>query len=172
LLHRWSIANEIYLVVTIDQYFPSDLDFSAYFNNDAASFDEGAYNEDMDYLLNMGDNNQNPGNSGTAGQSGSIPVKQEVSSSATSSGDVIMIPPMITHQRVTDMKIKRESDTSKAAIKGVVAMSKFSKTSKPLPLLPASKYLSNRDVSDDDSDDDRGKRLKYDPSDPQRNERR
>lgn len=154
----------------LDQYFPADLDFSAYFNNDTASFDEGIYNEDMDYLLNLTDG-QLPGNPGgsESRQTSGIPIKQEAAISS-SAGDVIMIPPMITH-RASDIKIKKESETSKAAIKGVVAMSKFSKTTKPLPLLPVSKFLSTHD-SDDDSDDDRGKRLKFDPNDPQRNERR
>ena len=149
----------------LDQFFPSDIDFSSFYNVEAGSFDGSSYNDDMDYLLTLDSHCDIISNSTlTETKNEQIPVK---GAARLSSEPVIMIPPLLPARLnpaiSSNIKIKQEPNKG-----STLANSKFLKSSKPGKNLG----MPNESDDDSDSDDDRIKRIKYDPNDPLRNERR
>lgn len=170
------------LKCVLDQFFPADLDFSSFYNVETGSFDGNSYNEDMDYLLSMDNITADTSTTAAENPPGGVQIRAPPAGvqsdiSRLSSEPVIMIPPLLPTRVATNsaVKVKSESNTqTKDTTKNAVTMSKFLKSSKPV-FNGFNRPSTMPTLSDDDSDSDseRGaKRLKYDPNDPLRNERR
>lgn len=138
-------------IFRLEQFYPQDVDFTSFFN----SLDENTYNDEMDYLLTLGND---PSVAASVASTPALPA----ATTGGVSGEVMMIPPLPSSTRVSTLKIKRDTIPPKEAL----SLSKFGKSTSKFQM------KSQQPNSSDSDDEDDYKRRRGDDEDPGKTERR